>query len=117
MIFGIQMIDLAGINSPVAYQGKSLAAILKNLLEEIRSSVFSEHKWHDYETHERMVRMFPIKPDDIADQVVTFPFQIESPRTTGNLRMNVSLSFIWFFLLQAILCRAVLCPINQSSII
>ena len=71
MIFGIQMIDFAGINSLVAYKGKSFSIVLKNPQAEIRSSLFSEHNWHDYETHERMVHMFQIKPDDIASQVLT----------------------------------------------
>ncbi len=42
----------------------------------------------------QMIRMFPIKPDYIADQVTAWPFQIESHRTSGILRMKVSLGEI-----------------------
>ncbi len=50
------VLDLAGVKSSAEYQGKSFAAVLKNPQTEIRSSVFSEHNWHDYEAHERMLR-------------------------------------------------------------
>ncbi len=42
----------------------------------------------------QMIRMFPIKTDYIADQVTAWPFQIESHRTSGILRMKVSLGEI-----------------------
>ncbi len=42
----------------------------------------------------QMIRMFPIKPDFIADQVTSWPFQVESHRTPGILRMKVSLGEI-----------------------
>ncbi len=42
----------------------------------------------------QMVRMFPIKPDFIADQVTAWPFQVETHRTAGILRMKVSLGEI-----------------------
>ncbi len=38
----------------------------------------------------QMIRMFPIKPDYIADQVTAWPFQVETHRTAGILRMKVS---------------------------
>jgi len=46
----------AGINVPEDYQGKSFLPILNNPRKEIREQVFSEHNWHDYEAHERMIR-------------------------------------------------------------
>ena len=67
--------------------------VLKNPQAEIRASVFSEHNWRDYEAHERMVPMYPIKPDYIADQVGAWPFQIVSHHTMGIPRMKVSLVF------------------------
>ncbi len=42
----------------------------------------------------QMVRMFPIKADYIADQVTAWPFQVESHRTAGILKMKVSLGEI-----------------------
>ncbi|HWS01460.1 MAG TPA: GH92 family glycosyl hydrolase [Prolixibacteraceae bacterium] len=42
----------------------------------------------------QMIRMFPIKPDYIADQVTAWPFQVESHRTPGILKMKVSLGEI-----------------------
>lgn len=42
----------------------------------------------------QMLRMFPIKPDYIADQVTAWPFQVESHRKQGILRMKVALGDI-----------------------
>jgi predicted alpha-1,2-mannosidase len=42
----------------------------------------------------QMVRMFPIKPDYIVDQVTAWPFQVETHRTVGILKMKVSLGEI-----------------------
>ena len=50
------ILELAGAVAPKEYQGKSFAPVLHNPKAEIRTSVFSEHNWHDYEAHERMVR-------------------------------------------------------------
>jgi arylsulfatase A-like enzyme len=50
------VLELAGIATPKEYQGKSFAAMLKNPRTEIRTEVFSEHNWHDYQAFERMVR-------------------------------------------------------------
>jgi len=50
------ILDLAGIDTPPGYQGKSFASVLENPSHEINKMVFSEHNWHDYEAHERMVR-------------------------------------------------------------
>lgn len=50
------VLALAGIKAPKEYQGQSFVPVLKNYKERIRSCVFSEHNWHDYEAHERMVR-------------------------------------------------------------
>lgn len=38
----------------------------------------------------QMIRMFPIKPDYISDQVEAFPFQVTSHRDAGILQMKVS---------------------------
>lgn len=50
------ILELAGIEVPEDYQGKSFLPVLNNPATEIRDEVFSEHNWHDYEAHERMVR-------------------------------------------------------------
>lgn len=50
------ILELAGIEPPEAYQGKSFVPVLDNPSAEIRTMVFSEHNWHDYEAHERMLR-------------------------------------------------------------
>lgn len=50
------ILELAGIEIPKDFQGKSFLSILNNPTIEIRKEVFSEHNWHDYEAHERMVR-------------------------------------------------------------
>jgi len=50
------ILELAGINPPEKYQGKSFVPVLKTPSAEIRTEIFSEHNWHDYEAHERMIR-------------------------------------------------------------
>lgn len=50
------ILKLAGVAVPEDYQGKSFLPVLNNPDTEIRNEVFSEHNWHDYEAHERMVR-------------------------------------------------------------
>lgn len=50
------LMELAGVQIPSFVQGESFVKILWNPNKEIRSFVFSEHNWHDYEAYERMVR-------------------------------------------------------------
>ena len=50
------ILQLAGVEVPEGYQGKSFVPILNDPSAAIRSIVFAEHNWHDYEAHERMVR-------------------------------------------------------------
>jgi len=50
------ILELAGVNIPISYQGISFIPILKNPTVETRNEIFAEHNWHDYEAHERMVR-------------------------------------------------------------
>lgn len=50
------ILKLAGVEVPEGYQGRSFVPILDNPSAAIRSMVFAEHNWHDYEAHERMVR-------------------------------------------------------------
>ena len=42
----------------------------------------------------QMLRMFPIKPDYIADQVTAWPLQVENHREPGIMRMKVSVGEI-----------------------
>jgi arylsulfatase A-like enzyme len=50
------LLEIAGIPPLERFQGKSFADIFKNPRLEHRQFVYSEHNWHDYEAHERMVR-------------------------------------------------------------
>ncbi len=50
------ILDIAGIELPESFQGKSFAGILESPGNDFRNYVFAEHNWHDYEAHERMVR-------------------------------------------------------------
>lgn len=50
------ILQIAGIKPPEDYQGKSFFPVIENPANEIRTMVFSEHNWHDYEAYERMVR-------------------------------------------------------------
>jgi len=50
------ILDIAGVDDPGVFQGKSFFSVLKNPEQPFRAYVYSEHNWHDYEAHERMVR-------------------------------------------------------------
>ncbi|WP_201301067.1 sulfatase family protein [Sunxiuqinia indica] len=50
------ILEIADVAVPKKYQGVSFLPILKNPEAEVRQMVFSEHNWHDYEAHERMMR-------------------------------------------------------------
>jgi arylsulfatase A-like enzyme len=50
------IIDIAGISMPSYFQGKSFKSLLKDPDLPFRKFVYSEHNWHDYEAHERMIR-------------------------------------------------------------
>ncbi len=49
-------LELAGIQKPDCVQGQSFLPILKNPKTTVRDMIFSEHNWHVYKNHERMVR-------------------------------------------------------------
>lgn len=49
-------LELAGVEARPTFQGISFVKTIKNPSAEHRNYVFSEHNWHDYEAHERMVR-------------------------------------------------------------
>jgi len=48
--------ELAGLEKPQTFQGRSLVPIYEDVTSEIRPFAFSEHNWHDYEAHGRSVR-------------------------------------------------------------
>jgi len=50
------LLELASVNIPASFQGKSLVKLIQNPSLEFRNYVFTEHNWHDYEAFERMVR-------------------------------------------------------------
>ncbi len=50
------LLDYAGIKPKESFQGKSFSSIIKNPEKKFRNYLFAEHNWHDYESHERMVR-------------------------------------------------------------
>ena len=49
-------LELAGLAKPSYVQGQSFVPILKDPKVEVRQLIFSEHNWHVYKNHERMVR-------------------------------------------------------------
>jgi len=49
-------LELAGVEKPAYIQGQSFIPILENPQASIREFVFSEHNWHVFRSHERMVR-------------------------------------------------------------
>jgi arylsulfatase A-like enzyme len=50
------ILEIAGIEVPEQFQGKSFSKIMAKPGTEFRKFVFAEHNWHDFEAHERMVR-------------------------------------------------------------
>lgn len=49
-------LELADVERPDCIQGQSFVPILKTPGAEVRQVTFSEHNWHVYKNHERMVR-------------------------------------------------------------
>ena len=50
------ILSLTGAEIPKTVQGKSMLPLLRNTANSIRRYAFSEHNWHDYESHGRSVR-------------------------------------------------------------
>lgn len=50
------ILDIAGIDIPASFQGKSFKSLFNNPTLEFRKYIFAEHNWHGFETYERMVR-------------------------------------------------------------
>lgn len=48
--------ELAGIEKPETFQGRSLTPVYADTTASIRPFAFSEHNWHDYEAHGRSIR-------------------------------------------------------------
>ena len=49
------ILELAGVESPESFQGKSILPILKDPQAELRKYAMAEHNWHDYRAFERGV--------------------------------------------------------------
>lgn len=49
-------LELAGVKKPACVQGQSFVPILGDPNAEVREVIFSEHNWHVYKNHERMMR-------------------------------------------------------------
>lgn len=50
------LLEIAGVKPLERFQGESFTSLFKDPAMEHRQFVFSEHNWHDYQAHERMVR-------------------------------------------------------------
>ena len=75
-------LELAGVAKPACIQGQSFVPILKNPKAAMRQLVFSEHNWHVYKNHERMVRFgdfvyiknnYPNQPNLCYESDTTYP--------------------------------------------
>jgi N-sulfoglucosamine sulfohydrolase len=53
---GATLLELAGLEIPKSFQGKSFAAVLEDPSLDFRNYAFAERNWHDYEALARMVR-------------------------------------------------------------
>ena len=49
------VLELAGVEQPASFQGRSFVPLLKNPQGKIRRFVFAEQNWHDYTAHRRAV--------------------------------------------------------------
>ena len=54
--FAATIVDIAGLPQHKSFQGKSFRKLFQEPNQQFRKLVYSEHNWHDYEAHERMVR-------------------------------------------------------------
>ena len=54
--FSATCLELAGVDRPDSVQGRSFVPILRDPQVSVREVVFSEHNWHVYKNHERMLR-------------------------------------------------------------
>lgn len=63
-------LELGGVDQPDRIQGQSFVPILKDPKAAVRQMVFSEHNWHVYKNHERMVRFgdFAYIKNNYSDQ-------------------------------------------------
>lgn len=50
------ILDLAGLHIDETFQGQSFKSLLQNPSDSIRTHVFAEHNWHDFEDFGRAVR-------------------------------------------------------------
>ena len=50
------LLELAGLEIPSQFEGKSFAPLLEDPKATIRRYAYAEHNWHDYEDHGRAVR-------------------------------------------------------------
>ncbi|NQV34557.1 MAG: sulfatase [Phycisphaeraceae bacterium] len=75
-------LELARVHKPACVQGQSFVSILKDPSTTVRDMIFSEHNWHVYQNHERMVRFgnllyiknnFPNQPNLCYESDNTFP--------------------------------------------
>ena len=75
-------LELAGVEKPECVQGQSFVSILKDPKAEVREMTFSEHNWHVYKNHERMVRFgdfvyiknnFPDQPNLCYESDTKYP--------------------------------------------
>lgn len=90
------VLQLAGVQPPSTFEGKSLLPLLNDPQETIRDFVFAEHNWHDFDDHVRAVRSQRFKYirnyyTDVpgtppADAVRSITFQaMRRLRAEGNL--------------------------------
>ncbi|HMJ66128.1 MAG TPA: sulfatase/phosphatase domain-containing protein, partial [Candidatus Binatia bacterium] len=50
------LLELAGLEKPAMFQGRSFAKVFDDPAAKIRDYAFAEHNWHDYDAHGRAVR-------------------------------------------------------------
>jgi N-sulfoglucosamine sulfohydrolase len=53
---GATLVDLAGLQIPETFQGRSFAKVIEDPSLKFRNYAFAERNWHDYEALARMVR-------------------------------------------------------------
>ena len=92
-------LELARVQKPACVQGQSFVSILKDPGATVRDMIFSEHNWHVYQNHERMVRFgnvlyiknnFPNQPNLCYESDNTFPAgdELWKAHAAGRTRAN-----------------------------
>jgi arylsulfatase A-like enzyme len=84
------ILELAGVSPPQSMDGRSFASLLRDPARTIRSYVYAEKNWHDFEDHARAVRdtRFKYIRNHYADLPLTPPADVLRSPTFAALQQR-----------------------------